>query len=74
MGNQKKLSGWDKLWAFAKPVIVVVLAVAGYLSSNQTGPQYLFVAIIGVSFLLRGKSIIQGFAAVIAYLLGKKKN
>ncbi len=72
MNKTKELSGWGKLWNFAKPVAIIVIAGIGYFASNQDVPKYSFLAIGVLSIVLRGRSIGAGFVALL-YAVRKKK-
>lgn len=56
---------WKKFWAFAKPIAVIVIAFIGWVSACNGFDGKLFLAIIVLSIVLRGKSIGQGFMAII---------
>ena len=73
MSNE--LNGIQKFWAFAKPIALVVLAVIGYFQErlfDKNVTEELFLAIIILAIVLRGKSIGAGFVAVLRLL--KKKD
>lgn len=64
----KELSGIQKGWAFAKPIALVVIAVIGYFQErlfDKDISEELFLAIIILAIVLRGKSIGAGFVAAI---------
>ncbi len=64
----KELSGIEKSWAFAKPIALVIIAIIGYFQErlfDKDISEELFLVIIILAVVLRGKSIGAGFVAAI---------
>lgn len=59
---------WNKIWQLVKPVIIATLAGLGILFPNS----FFFTAILALSLLFRGKSIIDGFKEIIRYIKSGK--
>lgn len=55
---------WNKIWQLVKPVIIATLAGLGILFPNS----FFFTAILALSLLFRGASIIAGFKEIIRYI------
>ena len=66
-------TGVKKFWAFAKPVVIVVFAAIDFFASNQDVPKNIFIAIIILSIVLRGRSIGAGFLALWDLITKKKE-
>lgn len=52
------------IWALVKPVIIITLAAIGYFSAEGFVVRNLFLAIVALSLLFRGGSIVAGFVAI----------
>jgi hypothetical protein len=50
----------------------VVLGIIGYFTTSQFVPRNLFLAIIILSFLFRGASIVKGFVDFWNYITNKQ--
>ena len=59
---------WNKIWQLLKPVIIATLAALGMLFPNSL----FFVAILALSLLFRGGSIIAGFKEIYSYIKSSK--
>lgn len=62
----------DAIWALIKPVIIIVLAAIGYFSAGDFFIRNLFLAIVVLSFLFRGGSIVAGFVAIYNTIFNKE--
>ncbi len=71
----KELNGIQKFWAFAKPIALVIIATIGYFQERlwpaKNITEELFLIIIILAIVLRGKSIGAGFIAAIKAIRGK---
>lgn len=54
------------IWNLVKPVIIIVLGALGYFFACDFFTRNVFIAIVVLSFILRGGSIINGIKAIIA--------
>lgn len=56
---------WNKIWALVKPVVIVVVAFIGLLFTKVGSfASIVLIIIIILSFLFRGKSIVEGFKEI----------
>ena len=60
----------SKIWGLAKPVIIVTLAIIGYLFAANKVDGYLFTAIGGLSILFRGSAIWSGLGEIKRAITG----
>ena len=66
----------EKIWQSVKPVSISVIALVGIFQDiifDKDISSILFIMIIGLSFLFRGKSIIEGIKE-IGLQFGNKSN
>ena len=61
----------SKIWGLAKPIVIIVLCVIGYLVAANKIDGYLFTAIGDVSILFRGSAIWAGLVAIKDAISGK---
>lgn len=60
----KKIN-WNKIWQLAKPVIITVLSLTGLLTTKFFSvPWILFLFVLALSFIFRGKDIKEGFKEI----------
>lgn len=53
-----------EIWGLVKPVIIIVLSVIGYFWASNFVTRNLFLAIIGLSIVFRGRAIWDGFVNI----------
>jgi len=56
-----------------KPVIIVTIAVVGWMFSETFFSKNLFLAVAILSLVFRGKAILAGFKAIINVIKPKKE-